>query len=119
MPMIRCCPGRRSEPKGFDIIAAVAGEIKEPLRTVPRAMLLSLPIALAIYILLLIVVTAAGTAPGESIMILSAVHPETGKQLTQHPFYNGFDRSFVALHDHYRCLGVAGHFFRNFTEQHI
>lgn len=63
--------------QGFDLIATVAGEIKEPQRTVPRAMLLSLTIALGIYIPLLIVVTAAGTAPGESIMNLSAVHPES------------------------------------------
>jgi len=63
--------------QGFDLIAAVAGEIKEPQRTIPRAMLLSLTIALAIYLPLLFVVTAAGTGPGESIMNLSANNPES------------------------------------------
>ncbi len=63
--------------QGFDLIAAVAGEIKEPRRNIPRAMLLSLSTALCIYIPLLIVVTVAGTGPGESIMHLSAVNPET------------------------------------------
>jgi len=63
--------------QGFDLIAAVAGEIKAPQRTIPRAMLLSLIIALAIYLPLLIVVTAVGTGPGESIMTVSANYPET------------------------------------------
>ena len=63
--------------QGFDLIAAVAGEIKEPQRTIPLAMLVSLTIALAIYLPLLIVVTAVGTAPGESIMALSAKNPES------------------------------------------
>jgi len=42
--------------QGFDLIAAVAGEIREPERTIPKAMLLSLGIALAIYIPLLLLV---------------------------------------------------------------
>jgi APA family basic amino acid/polyamine antiporter len=63
--------------QGFDLIAAVAGEIKDPQRTIPRAMLMSLLTALAIYLPLLYVVTAAGTAPGESIMHLSAHNPAT------------------------------------------
>lgn len=63
--------------QGFDLIAAVAGEIKAPQHTIPRAMLLSLAIALAIYLPLLIVVTAVGTGPGESIMQLSADNPES------------------------------------------
>ena len=63
--------------QGFDLIAAVAGEIKEPQRTIPWAMLLSLAIALVIYLPLLIVVTAVGTGPGESIVELSAVNPES------------------------------------------
>ena len=63
--------------QGFDLIAAVAGEIKTPQYTIPRAMLFSLTIALAIYLPLLIVVTAVGTGPGESIMQLSADNPES------------------------------------------
>ena len=63
--------------QGFDLIAAVAGEIKEPQRNIPRAMLLSLSVALCIYIPLLIVVTVVGTGPGESVIQLSAENPET------------------------------------------
>jgi APA family basic amino acid/polyamine antiporter len=63
--------------QGFDLIAAVAGEIKEPQRNIPRAMLLSLSTALCIYIPLLIVVTIVGTGPGESVVHLSAENPET------------------------------------------
>jgi len=63
--------------QGFDLIAAVAGEIKEPQRNIPRAMLLSLSMALCIYIPLLIVVTVVGAGPGESVIQLSAENPET------------------------------------------
>jgi basic amino acid/polyamine antiporter, APA family len=63
--------------QGFDLIAAVAGEIKEPQRNIPRAMLLSLSTALCIYIPLLIVVTVVGTGSGESVIRLSAENPET------------------------------------------
>jgi nucleotide-binding universal stress UspA family protein len=63
--------------QGFDLIAAVAGEVKAPQRTIPRAMLLSLAIALAIYLPLLIVIAAVGTGAGMSIMTVSAQHPET------------------------------------------
>jgi len=63
--------------QGFDLIAAVAGEIKDPQRIIPRAMLMSLMTALAIYLPLLIVVTVAGTGSGESIMRLSAHNPAT------------------------------------------
>jgi APA family basic amino acid/polyamine antiporter len=63
--------------QGFDLIAAVAGEIKEPQRNIPRAMLLSLSIALCIYIPLIIVVTVVGTGPEESLIHFSADNPET------------------------------------------
>jgi basic amino acid/polyamine antiporter, APA family len=63
--------------QGFDLIAAVAGEIKQPQRNIPRAMLISLSTALCIYIPLLIVVTLVGSDPGESIIQLSAKNPET------------------------------------------
>lgn len=63
--------------QGFDLIAAVAGEIREPRRNIPQAMLLSLSTALCIYIPLLIVVTVVGAGPGESVIRLSADNPET------------------------------------------
>ncbi len=63
--------------QGFDLIAAVAGEIKNPGKTIPRAMIISLMTALAIYIPLIFVITVAGTKTGESITALSRANPET------------------------------------------
>ena len=62
--------------QGFDLIAAVAGEVRAPSRNVPRAMVLSLVIALVIYIPLLFVITTVGVAPGESISALASRDPE-------------------------------------------
>lgn len=63
--------------QGFDLIAAVAGEIKNPGKTIPRAMIISLVVALAIYIPLIFVITVAGTRTGESITALSRANPES------------------------------------------
>jgi APA family basic amino acid/polyamine antiporter len=50
--------------QGFDLIAAVGGEVRDPARNLPRAMYLSLAIALAIYLPLLFLVATVG-APGD------------------------------------------------------
>jgi amino acid transporter len=63
--------------QGFDLIAAVAGEVRDARRTVPRAMLLSLGIALTIYVPLLLVVSTVGVEPGSSITATAAASPET------------------------------------------
>jgi hypothetical protein len=63
--------------QGFEIIAAVGGEVKEPSKTIPRAMLYSLGIALVIYLPLLFIVSTAGVPPGESIQAMSQRNPET------------------------------------------
>ena len=62
--------------QGFDLIAAVAGEVKEPSKTIPRAMIISLCIALAIYLPFLLILTVAGPGPGEDITQASAAQPE-------------------------------------------
>ncbi len=62
--------------QGFDLIAAVAGEVKEPGRNLPRAMIFSLLIAIGIYLPLLFLVAAACAGPGESIVELSRQDPE-------------------------------------------
>lgn len=62
--------------QGFDLIAAVAGEVKRPERVIPRAMLLSLGIALAIYLPLLFVWSTVGVGEGESITDASRADPE-------------------------------------------
>ena len=63
--------------QGFDLIAAVGGEVRDPSRTIPRAMLLSLGTALAIYLPLLLVVATVGMAPGQSVLEASRANPET------------------------------------------
>ena len=62
--------------QGFDLIAAVGGEVREPEKNLPRAMLISLGIALVIYLPLLFVVITAGVAPGQSIVDAAAENPE-------------------------------------------
>ena len=62
--------------QGFDLIAAVGGEVKNPAKTIPRAMIASLVIALVIYLPLLFVITTVGTLDGESIADLAAGNPE-------------------------------------------
>lgn len=63
--------------QGFDLIAAIAGEVKDPERNIPRAMLLSLGAALCIYLPLLLIVSTVGTPAGSSVSAMSAANPET------------------------------------------
>ncbi len=62
--------------QGFDLIAAVGGEVKDPARNLPRAMIGSLVIALLIYVPLLLLVATVGVAPGGSIQQIAAGDPE-------------------------------------------
>ena len=61
--------------QGFDLIAAVGGEVKDPERNLPLAMYLSLGIALAIYLPLLFIMATVG-APPEGIAHAAAANPE-------------------------------------------
>lgn len=63
--------------QGFDLISAVAGEVKDPNRTIPRAMLSSLAVALCVYLPLLFLITTVGMPPGGSVAELAAANPET------------------------------------------
>lgn len=62
--------------QGFDLIAAVGGEVRSPARNLPRAIVGSLLIALLVYLPLLFLVTTLGTAPGQSIVELARQDPE-------------------------------------------
>ncbi len=83
--------------QGFDLIAAVAGEIKNPGRNIPRAMLGSLGIALGIYIPLLFVVAAAGVGPGESIGDLARAQPESVVAIASRRFLGEFGYWLVVV----------------------
>ncbi|MBN2372191.1 amino acid permease [bacterium] len=63
--------------QGFDLIAAVAGEVKKPEQNVPRSMYLSLGIALFLYLPFLFIIAIAGVHPGQTIMSMSLMHRET------------------------------------------
>lgn len=63
--------------QGFDLIAAIGGEIKTPRIVIPRAMFLSLGAALAIYIPLLFVTATVGHDPNVPIAAMATKHPET------------------------------------------
>ena len=64
--------------QGFDLIAASAGEIKSPGRTIPRAMLISLAVALTVYLPLLLVIATVGV-PSEfpGVQSFAGAFPET------------------------------------------
>ena len=62
--------------QGFDLIAAVAGQVRQPSRNLPRAMIGSLLIALAIYLPLLWLIPQVGLSPGESLAAVAASDPE-------------------------------------------
>ena len=83
--------------QGFDLIAAAAGEIREPARTIPRAMLLSLGAALAIYLPLLLVVSAVGVEPGSSIAELARQDPEGVVALAAERFLGPFGYWLVVV----------------------
>lgn len=63
--------------QGFDLVAAIAGEVKDPGRVIPKAMFLSLACGLGIYIPLLLLVCAVGVGPDETIVTIAKAHPET------------------------------------------
>lgn len=62
--------------QGFDLIAAVGGKVRNAEKTIPRAMVLSLAIALTIYLPLLLVISTVGVAEGESIQSAAEQDPE-------------------------------------------
>jgi len=61
--------------QGFDLIPAVAGDVHDAPKTVPRAMYGSLALALGIYLPLLGLMSTAG-APPEGIAAAAAANPE-------------------------------------------
>jgi APA family basic amino acid/polyamine antiporter len=63
--------------QGFDIIAAVAGDVKSPEKNIPRAMFFSLGMALAIYLPLLFVIATVGVGERQTIMGLTLENPDT------------------------------------------
>jgi amino acid transporter len=63
--------------QGFDLIGSAAGEIKNPEKTIPKAMVGTLAVGLAVYLPLLFLMATVGVLPGESIAEMSRENPET------------------------------------------
>ncbi|MEB2310604.1 MAG: amino acid permease [Sorangiineae bacterium] len=63
--------------QGFHLVAAIAGEVKQPERVIPRSMLASLGAAVAVYLPLLFLVATVGVKPGGSITAMSETRPDT------------------------------------------
>lgn len=72
--------------QGFDLVAAVAGEVKDPRRTLPRAMFLALGIALLIYLPLLSLIAIAGFPSGTGLADFVSVNPDTIVARAAHTF---------------------------------
>jgi basic amino acid/polyamine antiporter, APA family len=62
--------------QGFEMVAGVAGEIRDPQRTIPRAVFLSLGISLAIYLPYFFLLATSGI-DGSHVTTLAASAPET------------------------------------------
>ena len=63
--------------EGFDLIAAVAGDVRKPEKNIPLSMFFSLGITLLIYLPFLFIIVALGVPAGQSITSLSAMYPDT------------------------------------------
>jgi basic amino acid/polyamine antiporter, APA family len=83
--------------QGFDLIASAAGEIKNPEKTIPKAMVSTLAVGLGIYIPLLFVVMTVGMQPGEQIAGVSAANPETVVAIAAQNYLGAFGFWFVLV----------------------
>ena len=62
--------------QGFDLIAAVGGEVRSPRRNLPRAIIGSLGIALVVYLPLLLVIATVGMPAGVDVVSAARQDPE-------------------------------------------
>ncbi len=83
--------------QGFDLIAAVGGEVKQPEKNIPKAMIISLSVALIIYLPLLFVISTAGMAVGDSIADVSRENPETIIAIAAENYLGGFGYWLVMI----------------------
>ena len=83
--------------QGFDLIAAVGGEVKNPERNIPRAMLSSLGVALLVYIPLLLVIILVGRPDGQSIVDASRANPETIVAIAANNYLGSFGYVLVMI----------------------
>ncbi|MFT7588936.1 MAG: APA family basic amino acid/polyamine antiporter [Limisphaerales bacterium] len=63
--------------QGFELIASIAGEVKEPRKVIPKAMILALACGLIIYLPFLFITATVGVPEGSSISEFAKANPET------------------------------------------
>lgn len=83
--------------QGYDLIAAVAGEVRDPQRNLPRAMLGSLAIAVAIYLPLLLIIAIVGVPQGQTLVDMATQHPETIVAVAARNYLGAFGFWLVVL----------------------
>ncbi|PLX25305.1 MAG: hypothetical protein C0600_12210 [Ignavibacteria bacterium] len=83
--------------EGYDLIATVAEEIKEPEKNIPRATFISLGIAVLIYLLVLFVSLAALNVPGESTWEFLGRFKETAIVHAADAFMPAFGVALIVL----------------------
>jgi APA family basic amino acid/polyamine antiporter len=83
--------------QGFDLIAAVAGEVRDPERNLPRSMFLSLGIALLVYLPLLFLIATVGVPPGETLSGMSRKVPESMVAVAARTYLGAFGYWLVVV----------------------
>jgi amino acid transporter/nucleotide-binding universal stress UspA family protein len=83
--------------EGYDLIATVAEEIKDPEKNIPRATFLSLGIAVVIYLLVLFVSLAALKVPGETTWEFLGRYRETAIVHAADAFMPAFGVALIVL----------------------
>jgi APA family basic amino acid/polyamine antiporter len=83
--------------QGFEMISAIGGEIRDPARTIPRSVFLSLAISIAIYVPLMFLIATAGVGEGETITHLSGSNPDTVVAVAARHFLGGPGYWFVVI----------------------
>lgn len=76
--------------QGFGLITNVGGEIKDPEKTMPRAMMATVFIGLAVYLPILFVVVTVGVPEGETLASISLQNPEAVVAVAAQEFMGGF-----------------------------
>ena len=75
--------------EGYDLIATVAEEIKDPKKNIPRATYISVAISVTIYLLILSVCIAAVNAPGQASWEFLGEYQETAIVMAAENFMPG------------------------------
>ena len=76
--------------QGFGLITNVGGEIEDPEKNMPKAMMATVFIGLAVYIPILFVVATVGVPDGETITSMSTQNPEAAVAIAVQQFMGPF-----------------------------